>query len=426
MTRTLALLLSFLPATAFAGSWVGLPRPTLPGWDSSVCEEKRTGWEARPTGSITKFDLFESGKDGYALYRIPGIVVTKKGTLLAYCEARKHPGGDWGHIDILLRRSTDGGDTWEKPRSIVKLEGKFDRNPAAVKQKLGKEGEITLNNPVAIVDDKGTVHFLFCLEYARCFYMKSEDDGKSFSKPVDITSAFEAIKPIYPWMVLATGPGHGIQLTSGRLLVPIWLSRGTGGHAHRPSVVSSLYSDDAGKTWKVGAIVAGETKPLVNPSETVAVELSDGRVMFNIRSESPKHRRAVSISRTGSTAWTEPRFDDALVEPVCMASITKLRHDGKDLLLFANPANLERAAGKAKPGQGRDRKNLSVQWSDDDGKTWSAIKTIEAGASAYSDLAVDNKGRIFCFYERGARDRSANAYRFLTVARFDLAWMKSK
>src|ERR1019366_436497 len=96
-----------------------------------------------------KIDLFEAGKDGYLLYRIPGIVVTKTGTVLAYCEARKHSGNDWDHIEVMLRRSTDGGKTWLPRQNLVTLEGQFERNPAAVKQKLAKPGEITINNPVA-------------------------------------------------------------------------------------------------------------------------------------------------------------------------------------------------------------------------------------------------------------------------------------
>ena len=251
---------------------------------------------------LDKVDLFEAGKDGYALYRIPGIVVTKKGTVLAYCEARKNAGGDWGHIDLLFRRSSDGGKTWEPRRHLVQFDGKFERNPAAVKQKLGKEGEVTLNNPVAIADGNGDVHFLVCVEYGRCFYLRSSDDGKTFTKPTEITSTFDQFRPDYAWKVLATGPGHGIQLGNGRLVVPVWLSTGTGGHAHRPSCVAVIYSDDHGKTWRRGDIVVRDPD-LANPSETVAVQLADGKVMLNIRHEGKPHFRAVSISALATALW---------------------------------------------------------------------------------------------------------------------------
>src|SRR2546423_1353732 len=127
------------------------------------------------TPVMGKTDLFEAGVGGYALYRIPGIVVSAKGTIIAYCEARKS-GADWGQIDIWMRRSLDGGKTWEAPRALVKLEGGFERNPVAVEKKLGKDGEITTNNPVMIAARDGALHFLYCVEYMRCFYMKSGDE----------------------------------------------------------------------------------------------------------------------------------------------------------------------------------------------------------------------------------------------------------
>ncbi len=368
---------------------------------------------------LEKVDLFEANKDGYALYRIPGIVVTKKGTVLAYCEARKNAGGDWGQIDLMLRRSTDSGKTWEPRQHLVQFEQKFERNPVAVKQKLGKPGETTLNNPVAIVDVKtGAVHFLVCVEYARCFYLRSDDDGKTFSKPVEITATFDKFKPDYDWKVLATGPGHGIQLVNGRLIVPVWLSTGTGGHAHRPSCVAVIYSDDHGKTWQRGDIVVRDPE-LANPSETVAVQLTDGRVMFNIRHEGKPHFRGVSFSADGATKWTKPKLDEALPEPICMASIIRLPMKSPfdaPRILFVNPNN----------SMGRERKNVSARLSEDDGKTWRAAKTIEPGASGYSDLSVAHDGTILCFYERGSTEKSAFRPAFLTIARFNLEWLTGK
>jgi sialidase-1 len=370
-------------------------------------------------------DLFEAGRGGYALYRIPGIIVTARGTVLAYCEARKHAGGDWGHIDILMRRSTDGGKTWEPARQIVRLKGTFTRNPAAVAQKLGRPGEITVNNPVAIAD-AGTVHFLYCVEYGRCFSQRSSDEGRTFSAPVEITAALEKLRPRYPWRVLATGPGHGIRLRNGRLLVPVWLSRGTGGHAHRPSALTTIYSDDRGKTWHAGAIVASEKMPLTNPNESVAVQLADGRVMLNIRSESKEQRRAVAYSKDGASGWSVPAFHSQLLEPICMASLVRLSAAPaeRNRLLFANPDNLERADGKARPGQPRDRKRLTVKLSYDEGRTWPTSRVLAPGPSGYSDLAVGPDGTIYCFYERGSTDgKSAYRTKYLSVARFNLEWL---
>ena len=118
---------------------------------------------------IEKIDLFEAGTGGYKLYRIPGIVVTAKGSVLAYCEARKSSGSDWDAIDLVVRRSVDGGKTWSPQRKLASVDG--PRNPSAMKVKSAKADDRTHNNPVAIVDAKsGAVHLLFCFEYMRCFH----------------------------------------------------------------------------------------------------------------------------------------------------------------------------------------------------------------------------------------------------------------
>lgn len=380
-------------------------------------------------GSLEKLDLFQAGMDGYALYRIPGIVVTSRGVVLAWCEARRTGKSDWDTIDILLRRSTDGGRTWSEPRKIADVPGPKTKNPVALAQKLASPDDVTYNNPVMIADRDGAVHFLFCLEYARCFYLHSNDDGLTWTEPVEITGTFEAFRPEYDWKVLAAGPGHGIQLKSGRLVVPVWLSTGTGGHAHRPSVASVIYSDNGGHTWRPGEVAVPNTDDWVNPSETVAAELSDGRVMLNVRSESKVHRRLIVISLDGATGWSTPRFDEALLEPICMASLIRgplAPNARKSCLLFANPDNLDRADGNAKEGGSRDRRNLTIRLSNDDGQSWPIRRTLEPGYSAYSDLAVLPDGAILCLYERGREtdgQKKPTSYAYLTLARFDLPWL---
>jgi sialidase-1 len=381
---------------------------------------------------LEKLDLFEAGVGGYATYRIPGVVMTKKGMLLAYCEARKSERGDWNTIDILLRRGREGGKAWDAPRQIASVEGPKSKNPVALAQKLADPNDVTYNNPVAIADGRsGAIHFLFCLEYARCFYMRSDDDGLNFSKPVEITSTFEQFRPEYDWKVLATGPGHGIQLRNGRLLVPVWLSDGTGGHAHRPSWVSVIYSDDQGKTWKRGEFAARHSEDLVYPSETTAVELADGRVLLNMRSESAAHRRAISVSRDGARGWTTPTFDQALPEPICLGGILRISgkaDGGKGRILFVNPDNLhsKRLQGsvEGKARTNADRQNLTLKLSYDEAQTWPVKKALDPGVAGYADLAVDpQSGAIFCFYERGGFDGVSTRTRYLTLARFNLEWL---
>ena len=374
---------------------------------------------------LDKQPLFTAGEDpAFSIYHIPGIVVTAKGTVLAWCEARKRPSGvsDWDDIRILLRRSTDAGKTWSAPKSIVDVPGPKAKNPIALKMKNVDPKDVTYNNPVLIADKDGTVHMLFCLEYERAFYQRSTDEGLTWSTPTEITAAFEAFKKGYDWKVIATGPNHSIQLKTGRLVVPVWLSTGTGGNAHRPCVTATVYSDDAGQTWKAGEIAVPCTDEWINPNETVAIELADGRVMLNVRSESKAHRRLITTSKDGATGWSTPTFDDALLEPICMGGIVRYSLEPNTRILFSNPHNLEGGReGKPKPGKSRARKNVSVKLSYDEGQTWAVNKTIEPGPSMYSDIAVAHDGTILCFYGAGAKPGFAG--QGLTLARFNLEWL---
>lgn len=371
---------------------------------------------------IEKTDLFKPGDTDHKLYHIPGIVVTAKGTVLAWCEGRKN-GGDWDEIDILLRRSIDDGKTWSPPTSIASVEGPIAKNPLSRSNKNTDPTKATYNNPVLIADADGTVHMLFCLEYMRAFYQRSNDDGVSWSKPTEITQTFDEFNKSYEWRVLATGPNHSIQLKTGRIVVPVWLSTGTGGNAHRPSVTATIYSDDQGQTWKAGEIAVPCTDTWINPNETVAIELTDGSVMLNVRNESKAHRRLVTVSRDGATNWSTPRFDNALLEPICMGGIVRYSHD-KPCILFCNPHNLAKEGGREEPGKSRDRKNVSVKVSEDEGATWTVNKSIEPSWSAYSDIAVTPPKTILCFY--GTGEKSSFAGTKLTLARFNLEWLRQK
>ena len=358
---------------------------------------------------LEKSGVFPPGLNGIARYRIPGIVVTTKGTVLAYCEARKNNSADWGEIEVHLRRSTDGGKTWQPSQHIAHKPGRIEGTP---RKKEGGEREQTVNNPVAIVDrETGAIEMLYCINYARCFSMRSTDDGVTWSQPVEITATFEPFRKHYDWKVIATGPGHGIQLKNGRLVVPIWLAYGkTGDHA--PSAAATIYSDDHGKTWKAGELALPNEGEFTNPNETMLTTLSDGRVMLVSRSVSKPNRKLVTISPDGATRWSKPEFHEQLWEPVCMASI--IAHPS-GVLLFSNPHTLALdKAGKELPaGRGR-RQNLSIKISPDDGKTWPINKTLEAGPSAYSDLAALPDGTVLCLYERGDS---------IECARFNLEWL---
>jgi sialidase-1 len=276
---------------------------------------------------------------------------------------------------------------------------------------------------VVIADRSGVVHFLFCLEYMRVFYMRSVNDGLAFSKPVEITGAFDAFRPEYAWRVVATGPGHGIQLAGGRLLAPIWMALGTGGNGHHPSVNSTVYSDDHGATWHRGEIAVPNTPEFPDPNETNAVQLADGKVMLNVRTESPRNRRTIVVSDDGATHWSPPRLQEDLPDPICFASLLRLSTEktgSRNRLLFSNPDNLTRADGK--DIRSKDRKNLTVHLSYDEGNSWPVKRTLEPESSGYSDMAVLKDGTILCLYETGAGS-SDFPNRRLMLARFNLEWL---
>lgn len=363
---------------------------------------------------LEKSDLFNAGSDGFAAYRIPGIVVTSKGTVLAYCEARKYDRRDFGEIEVHLRRSTDGGKTWEPARQIAHLGERIEGNP---QKETDGEHEQTVNNPVAIVDHvTGTIEFLYCINYARCFSIRSMDDGQTWSDPVEITDVFEPFREKYDWKVIATGPGHGIQLRNGRLVVPIWVAYGEKGD-HKPSAVATIYSDDHGKTWQAGDIAVPNEGEFTDPNETILTELSDGRVMLVARSVSNPNRKITSVSPNGATNWSQPTFHPELWEPICMASVVSYPSE-PGTLIFSAPHSLARdESGKEIPAGRGKRENLSIKLSRDDGQTWPLNKTLESGPSAYSDLAVLPDGTILCFYENG---------KHLTLARFNRAWINHK
>ncbi|WP_438481336.1 sialidase family protein [Oleiharenicola lentus] len=377
-----------------------------------------------------KINLFEEKTDGFVSYRIPGIVVTAKGTVLVYCEARKFTGQDWGEIEVHAQRSADGGKTFEPVRQIAHTGPRLPRNPVATdkksKKSVGGPTEQTVNNPVMIADRDGTVHFIYCVEYMRSFYRRSEDDGVTWSEPREITSAFEEFRAKWPWRVIATGPGHAIQLKTGRLVVPVWVAKSEAA-AHANAIGSTIYSDDQGQTWHAGEIAVPNDQHTPGTSENIAVELSDGRVMLNVRTRALANRRVVSFSKDGATGWTKPEFVPELLEPVCMAGL--VRHPGtrsspQPFLLFSNPDSLDRADGKGVPGERRDRKNVTVKASYDDGRTWPVSRLLQNGPSAYSDLAVLPDGTILCFYENGGENAKTSwPYKYLTLARLSPEWL---
>ncbi|HYG38716.1 MAG TPA: sialidase family protein [Cytophagales bacterium] len=347
------------------------------------------------------YTVFEPIQGKYSSMRIPALVSTKEGTLLAFCEGRISSASDWADMDLLMKRSTDEGKTWDL--QVI----------------APRQGGAPTSNPTPIVDSDGTIHLLYQRDYARAYYTKSADDGKTWSEAVDITYVFDQFKPEYDWEVLAPGPGHAIQMKNGRLLVPVWMADPVKTEPHRkhyPSCIATIYSDDLGKTWKRGDIVANNSPEFKNPSETMAVQLADGRVMLNIRNPTDVKRRGISYSPDGISNWTKVTFDEELFEPTCMATIIRYSEkdkDGKNRLIFINPdsRHLEK----------HPRKNLTAKLSYDEGETWPVQKVLNAGASGYSDVAIGPDGMIYCLYETNTVGEGWNYS--LLLKKFNLAWL---
>jgi len=357
--------------------------------------------------AVEKSDLFIARRGGYHTYRIPGIVMTLDGTLLAYATARDGDIWDYGNYDTVLRRSTDGGKTWSPMEVLVDA------------------GKSTVDNCVLIVDKKrkGVVHHLYCVDYAHTYYRCSTDHARTFSPAAEIAKPFAALASEYKFILQATGPGHGIQLDSGRLIVPIWLSPSK----HQfPSAVSVIYSDDLGDTWNRGPIIVRSGDPPTHPMEGVVAQLRDGRVMMNIRNEAEAHRRAVAYSPNGAMDWTAPKFDAKLQEPICFGSLLAVPREIAGLggvLLFSNPDNVARSVDIG-PKHYRDRKNMTVKLSLNDGTDWAKSLVIEPGFSGYSDLCVAPDGTVYCMYERGAVSSYYDPAA-ITLARFNLRrWLQ--
>ncbi|QDS98807.1 sialidase family protein [Adhaeretor mobilis] len=356
---------------------------------------------------FTKIDLFEGGQGGYLTYRVPTILISPKGTVLVSTEARKDGAGDWSDIDTIIRRSTDGGKTWKAPRTIV------------------DDGINTVHNNTFIVDSKtGKLHLMNAINYERVYWRTSTNDGVRWSAPHEITKVFKTYRERegYDWTVVAPGMSPGIVLQQGahkgRFVVPVWLALE---HRHRPSIVTTVYSDNRGKSWHAGEVVARDGDAISNPSETVLMELSDGRVMAHLRNESPQYRRAVSFSSDGAAGWTEPAYDEQLFDPICQAGL--LRYSPSQLI-FSNPDSSANEEQLLK-WKARSRENLTIRLSNDDGQTWPVSRVLDSGRTGYSQLARDKEGMIYCVYERGGIDDDPGEFapKYLTFAKFNLAWL---
>ncbi len=334
-------------------------------------------------------DVFRAGDNGYNNFRIPALLATRKGTLLAFAEARGAR-SDSGNIDLVLKRSADGGRTWSALQVVAERGADTIGNPCPVQDR--KTGRIFLPltfNPGNVTEAQMIARQV---EARRAVFLTwSDDDGRTWAPLQEITASVR--KPHWTWY--ATGPGVGIQTHRGRMVIPCdHYAEGTAG-----SISHVFFSDDHGATWQLG----GDAPEGTNESQVV--ELRDGSLMLNMRSFRGKNRRGVSRSTDGGKTWGPVEWDATLMEPVCQASL--IARDG--LLYFSNPATLDK------------RERLTVRVSRDEGRTWSGGSVLHSGPAAYSCLAALKGKQLGCLYECGA----AGPYERIAFARFSAASVAS-
>ncbi len=325
-------------------------------------------------------DVFQSGQEGYRIFRIPSLIETTEGTLLAFCEGRQSI-SDTGDIDIVMKRSFDNGQTWSALSVVV------------------DNGTDTAGNMTPSVDrDTGEILLPFCTNPAndqydrRVFITRSSDNGGSWSEPIEITESVS--RPEWTWY--ATGPGRSIQLESGRFIVPCDHRDSTTGEAHS----HVIFSDD-GENWQIGGVLGPDT------DESQVAQLDDGSLIINMRDLSSAKRRWVARSYDEGETWTEPIHDEALPDPSCMGSLLQTPYG----LFFSNPDSEIYLM----------RKRLTIRLSLDGGETWEHSKILHEGGAAYSALSYLPDGRIGLLYENGRLPFLP--YERITFTMFSMGWL---
>lgn len=332
-----------------------------------------------------------AGDDGSAAFRIPGLVTSNEGTLLGVYDVRYNSSVDLQeHIDIGLSRSTDGGQTWERMR-IPMAFGEYDGLPSA---------QNGVGDPSILVDTKTNTIWIVAAwthgmgnqrawwsshqgmdlnNTAQLVMVKSTDDGKTWSEPINIT---EQVK-LPEWYFLLQGPGRGITMSDGTLVFPIQFIDKT-----RIPNAGIMYSKDGGKTWKI------HNHARTNTTEAQVAEVEPGVLMLNMRDNRGGSRAVYTTTDLGKT-WKEHESSrTALREPVCMASLISVKAEdnvlGKDILIFSNPNSTSQ------------RKDITIKISFDGGYTWSEENQIlldEGYNWGYSCLTMVDKETIGILYE---------------------------
>ncbi len=349
--------------------------------------------------------VFTSGQEGHRSYRIPAIISLPDGQLLAFCEGRVRGSGDFGDINIVMKKSQDRGHTWSSMRTVVDYDSLQAGNPAPVVDLLDPEypdGRLFLfyntgnNHENEVRKGNGL---------REVWYKTSTDGGQSWNKPVNITTQVHRplkteVNPAYrfkeDWRSYANTPGHALQISSGKYKRRIYIAANHSQGNPRPHFedyfAHGFYTDDHGKSFK-----RSESISLPGSNESTAAEISGDGLLMNIRNQKGDIKaRIVARSRDGGSTWDTVSFDHNLPDPICEGSILNIGKKGKKhWLAFSNAADTQ------------NRNRLTLRISRDEGRSWYKYILIDAAEgerardhAAYSDLVRMDKKRIGILYER--------------------------
>jgi len=338
--------------------------------------------------NVKELDLFVSGTEGVQEFRIPSMITTKSGTVLAVCDARVDRKGDVpNNIDQVIKRSLDSGKTWDKIRTIVD----FPNQEGAADPQLLQDretGRIFLFYAYCPGRNEVTEGANRNRRHLGLQYVYSDDDSENWSLPIVAEYGLKQ----EGWHSIWSAPGRGLQLQSGRLIAPVTVSD----TAHMYSYY--LYSDDHGNSWQMSNLMGTDI------NEPTMVELDDHTLLLNARNRTGN--RALVSSTDGGDHWSEVSYHEDLIEPGCQGSFIKYTVEGKSILVFSNPADSKK------------RSNMTVSVSNDNGETWPVKKVIYEGPSAYSCLTILPNGKIGLLYENGKE----SPYEKISFTSLDVSW----
>lgn len=356
--------------------------------------------------NVPYVDVYEAGENQIDTYRIPAIVQTNNGTILAFAEARNASSSDTGNIDMVVKRSTDGGKTWSESILVWDNGNNVCGNPAPIVDR--QTGRVIL----LMTWNKGSDHepniFNHTSEDTRRVYVTySDDHGLTWSTPQDITLSTKHNE----WTWYATGPCHGIQLQKGKHKGRLIVSANHGYDLEGQCNGNSshlLFSDDGGATWAIGG---GSQNELYKGNESTVTELKNGDLMLNMRNAYTEfhaksgyaRRVAISHDSGASFASSDIYHDHMLIEPICQASILNYMPKGKltDTLLFSNPFSI-------------NRRNMTIKKSTNSGKSWSVVFQDGHSHAAYSDMVNLSNGDVGLLYETGS-EHAYDKIRFVII-----------